>query len=126
LEANGVVYAYALNHVTGGFTRVATIATGFPGVMDLHFDREHEHLWAVCDDTCLGRSAVLRIDPNTGMFGVTHSFARPTGMPNVNNEGLAVAPLAECLANRRPVFWADDSETGGHAIRSSTLTCTPF
>jgi hypothetical protein len=83
LEANGAVYAYALNHVTGGFTRVATIASGFPGVMDLHFDRELQNLWAVCDDTCQGQSAVLR--PQAGLFVVSHLFSRPTGMPNLNN-----------------------------------------
>jgi hypothetical protein len=51
IEQNGVIYAYALNHADGSFTRVATIASGLIGVMDLQFDRETYDLWAVCDDT---------------------------------------------------------------------------
>jgi len=125
LEANGVVYAYALDHVGGGFTRVATITTGFVGVMDLQFDRELNNLWAICDDGCQGRSVVLQID-GTGRFVVVFRFERPTSMPNLNNEGFAMTPLAECVSNRRPAYWSDDSETGGHAIRRGTLTCTPF
>jgi hypothetical protein len=117
--------AYALDHASGGFSRVATIASGFPGVMALEFDRDLNDLWAVCDDGCQGRSAVLRIDPATGTFAVARVFERPGEMPNLNNEGFAVAPTAECLSNRRPAYWADDSETGGHAVRRGTLPCTP-
>ena len=124
LEANGVIYAYALDQVGGGFTRVATIATGLAGVMDLQFDRELNDLWAICDNTCQGQSVVLRIGVGTGVFGVTQKFNRPGGMPNLNNEGFAFTPLTECVADRRPAFWADDSETGGHSIRLGTLTCT--
>jgi Lamin Tail Domain len=126
LEANGMIYAYALDHVGGGFTRVATIASGLLGVMDLQLDRELNDLWAVCDDGCQGRSVVLRIDAGTGTFKVTHLFDRPAGMPNLNNEGFAFAPLAECVGDRRPAFWSDDTGTDGHAIRRGTLGCTPF
>jgi len=110
LEANGVVYAYALDHAGGGFTRVATIASGLAGVMDLQFDRDLNDLWAVCDDTCLGRSAVLRIDPVSGKFGVSFLFDRPGSMPNLNNEGFAIAAATECVGNRKPVFWADERD----------------
>jgi len=123
LEANGTIYAYALNHVTGGFTRVATIASGFPAVMDLHFDRDLGDLWAACDDTCGGRTAVLRINPTTKQFAVSAVFDRPAGMPNINNEGFTIASASECVANRKPVYWADDSETGGHSIRTGNLPC---
>jgi hypothetical protein len=124
LEANGTIYAYALEHAGGGFTRIATIASSFSGVMDLHFDQELHNLWAVCDDTCLGQSAVLR--PEAGVFAVTHVFDRPSGIPNLNNEGFAVTPLIECVGDFRPAFWSDDAETGGHAIRRGALTCAPF
>ncbi len=124
VEANGVVYAYALDHARGGFTRLATIVTGLAGVMDLHFDRELNDLWAACDDTCNGRSAVLRIGVGTGTFAVAQFFDRPGSMPNLNNEGITFAPLAECVANVRSAFWADDGETGGHAVRQGTVTCT--
>jgi hypothetical protein len=126
VEANGLVYAYALNHLGGGFTRVATIATGLTGVMDLHFDRELNDLWAICDDTCQGRSVILRIDPATGKFAPARQFERPALAPNLNNEGFTIAPLAECVNNSRPVFWTDDGETGGHAIRRGSVTCTPL
>lgn len=125
LEANGIVYAYALNHVTNGFTKVATITTGLGGVMDLNFDRDLNDLWAICDDTCQGRSVVLRID-GTGKFTAARRFERPTGMPNINNEGFAIAPAAQCVNNVKPVFWSDDSSTDGFAIRRGTLTCSVF
>lgn len=54
LEDTGKIYAYALDQAGGGFTRVATIASGFPKVMELEFDPETGSLWSVCDDTCAG------------------------------------------------------------------------
>lgn len=130
LEANGNIYVYALDHSgNGAFNRIATISTGFPAVMDLQFDSHLGDLWAICDDTCHGISAVLRIDA-TGKFVVASVFQRPgpgtpNGMPDLNNEGFAITPGSECVNNARPVFWTDDSATGGHSIRSGTLTCTP-
>ena len=126
LEANGHVYAYALDHSgNGAFTRLAEINTGLTGVMDLSLDRALGNLWAVCDDTCQGRSIVFRIDSN-GAFVAAGGFERPTGMPNYNNEGFTITPLSECVANVRPVFWADDTATddGGHEIRQGTLPCS--
>lgn len=125
LEANGIVYAYALDQGGASFIRIATITTGLAGVMDLQFDRDLNDLWAVCDDTCQGRSVVLQID-TTGKFTVARRFERPTGMPNLNNEGFAIAPATQCTGNTKPVFWSDDGETDGHAIRSGTLNCSPF
>jgi hypothetical protein len=128
VEANGVIYAYALNHTNNTFTRVATITTGFPGVMGMEYDRESGYLWATCDDGCGNIAGVLEIDrvvasPTRGRFLTPRRFARPSTMPNINNEGFAFAPNSECVANRKPVFWADDSETGGRAIRSALMPC---
>jgi hypothetical protein len=61
-----------------------------------------------------------------GSFGVSFLFDRPSGMANLNNEGFAIAPPAECVASEKPVFWSDDGETGGHAIRRGTVVCIPF
>jgi hypothetical protein len=47
-------------------------------------------------------------------------------MPNINNEGFAITPQSECVANRRSVFWSDDSSTGGFALRTGTIPCTTF
>jgi hypothetical protein len=123
IEGNGKVYAYALDQTGSAFARVATIDSGFPSVMDLQFDRDLKDLWAECDNTCTGRTTVLRIDPSTGKFGVTLGFERPTGMPDINNEGFAIAPATYCVDGFKPVYWADDSETAGHSIRSGTLPC---
>ena len=131
IEGNGMIYAYALNEANGSFARIASFTSGFPQVMDVSFDGELGQLWAVCDNGCSGQSAVLGIDtqqasPTRGRFVVASRFERPVGMPNLNNEGFAFAPLSECVGGLRPVFWADDGETGGFALRRGTLTCQPF
>ncbi len=126
LEANGNIYGYALDHSgNGAFTRVATIVTGLTGVMDLNLDKGLGDLWAVCDDTCQGHSVVLRVGP-AGKFVVASAFERPSGMPNFNNEGFTTTALRDCVAGLRPVFWADDTEDGGHAIRQGSLSCSPI
>ena len=38
LEANGIVYAYALDQTSSSFTRVATFASGFSTFGALHWD----------------------------------------------------------------------------------------
>ena len=40
----------------------------------------------------------------------TSTSAR-AAMPNLDNEGFAITPQAECVGGRKPVFWADDSNT---------------
>ncbi len=128
VEANGIVYAYALNHVTNGFTRIATITTTFPGVMALEFDRDVGYLWATCDDGCGNKSAILEINtmagsPTLGRFSATRFFNRPSSLPDKNNEGFAIAPESECVAGKKFVFWSDDGNTDGHAIRRGTISC---
>ena len=93
--------------------------------MGLEFDRELNDLWAVCDNTCNGRSVVFGINTQ-GRFVVTHLFERPANMGNLNNEGFAFAPLVECSSNTRPAFWSDDADTGGNSLRRGALTCTAF
>jgi hypothetical protein len=123
VEDDGRIIAYALNQGNGAFTRVATIASGFPKLMDLSYDPETTHLWAVCDDSCDGRTATLDVAAG-GAFAVSATYERPGGMANLNNEGFAIAPRAECSSGRKPVFWADDSNDAGHALRTGTLACT--
>lgn len=53
---------------------------------------------------------VPRIDA-TGKYTVARHFERPTGMPNLNNEGFAIAPAILCHGNTKPVFRADGGET---------------
>ncbi|MFE0028751.1 hypothetical protein [Amycolatopsis sp. NPDC059021] len=121
LEDNGTIYAYALGQ-NGSYTRVATITSGLPAVMDLEFEPSTGHLWAVCDDNCDGRSTTLDITAQ-GKFAVGATYDRPSGMSNYNNEGFAIAPQEACASGRKPVVWSDDDNDGGHALRSSTLPC---
>ena len=127
VEQDAKIIAYALNQTTGAFTRVATIKSGFPKIMELQYEPESTHLWAVCDDTCNGRTATLDIaqtGPNAGRFVVTKTYERPAGMPNLNNEGFAIAPQAECVNGLKPVFWSDDTNAAPHALRAGKLNCT--
>ncbi|MBE1495388.1 hypothetical protein H4696_002488 [Amycolatopsis lexingtonensis] len=119
LEDTGKVYAYALDQSGGGFTKVATISSGFPKVMELEFEPGTGRLWTVCDDTCSGKTATLKL--TGGKFTVSATYARPSKMPNYNNEGFAIAPA--CSSGRKAVVWADDGNDGGHALRSGTLAC---
>jgi hypothetical protein len=136
LEANGTLYAYALGQDSGDIRRIATIASGFPSVMDLEYDPATELLWAVCDDTCDGRSAVLDVASTddapevvvsaaaaAGAFGVETVVERPAGMPNVNNEGFAIAPNDQCVDGLKPAVWSDDNGTDGFSLRAGTIEC---
>jgi hypothetical protein len=119
LEDEGKIYAYALDQAGGGFTRVASFSSGFPNVMELEFDPATSSIWSVCDDTCSGKSATLKL--SDGKFTVTATYARPSKMPNYNNEGFAISPV--CSAGRRAVVWSDDGNDGDHALRTGTLAC---
>jgi hypothetical protein len=121
LEANGTVYGYALNQSAPTFQKVAAFASGFPTIAELHWDRAAEQLWAVCDDNCNGRTGVFKVA--AGAFTPVAYYERPAGMPNLNNEGFATTPASECANGSRPVFWADDGNTDGNALRAGTLNC---
>jgi len=130
LEGNGMIYVYALDHTGGGLQRVASFAGGHTAVMGLAFDRDRGNLWTACDDSCNGELAILAIEANAlspghGRFVNRRTSDRPTGMPNLNNEDLAIAPDAECTGNRKSVFWTDDGATGGHALRLGAIPCGP-
>lgn len=122
LEADGSVRAYALD-ATGGYSKVSTFSSGLTGVMDLEWEPETQLLWAECDDTCGGRTATLDVGAG-GAFAVTATYERPAGLPDVNDEGFAIAPQSSCVDGRKPVFWSDDSATDGHSLRAGTLRCT--
>ena len=131
LEANGTIYGYALDHVGGGFQRVATFPGGQSSIMDLSFDRDVGYLWAQCDNTCGNRAAVLTIEadplsPTHGRFGLRRLFDRPGTLPDVNNEGIAIAPESECTNGLKAFFWTDDSATGGNSLRRNAIPCGRF
>jgi hypothetical protein len=129
LEANGAVYAYALDQTSGSFNRVATFASGFPTFGAMSWDAQAEQLWVVCDNNCEGRSAVFKVDTaagaTQGRFVPLKQYDRPTGMPNLNNEGFTTTPASECVGGSKPVFWADDGNTDGNVLRAGTIACGP-
>jgi hypothetical protein len=123
VEATGSIYGYALDHMTGGFQRVATLSSGQAGVMDLAFDRDVGQLWAYCDNTCGNRSTILRV--GLGRFEIRGFIDRPATMTDANNEGITFAPESECASGKKSFFWADDGNTGQHALRRGTIACGP-
>jgi hypothetical protein len=124
----GMVYGYLLDHSGGGAVRVATFSSGQARSVDLTFDRDTATLWSLCDGACHGRMSLLDIDaepasPTRGRFVVRATVPPPETLSSMNNEGIALAPLSECSANRRPFFWADDAASDGYAIRKGSITC---
>lgn len=131
VEGSGMIYGFALDHVNGTFTRVASIASGNDAIMDLSFDSDVGYLYAVCDDTCDGRINLLAIDTRIGSatkgkFIIRRGFERPSSMPNLNNEGFTVTTESTCQAGFKAVFYAEDGSTNGHAIRRDSLPCGSF
>ncbi|TYL54796.1 cell wall protein [Nocardioides sp. BGMRC 2183] len=132
VEGTGQLYVLALEQTDAVEETAHLVATVDPqlltnagpaGAMDVSWDPERQQLWALCDDSCDGVSVVLSVDDG-GAFAVDAAYDRPLGMPNLNNEGLAIAPRAACVAGRKEVVWSDDGDTDGHALRSGTLPCT--
>ncbi|WP_200954431.1 MULTISPECIES: lamin tail domain-containing protein [unclassified Nocardioides] len=121
VEGTGMIYGYVLLD-SGTYTRVASISSGFAGVMELQWEPQASRLWVVCDDTCSGKHKTFAVNAS-GALAVTATYDRPSGMSNINNEGFSLAAAAECVGGFKPVFWADDSNTSGHALRKGTVTC---
>ncbi|HEX2644393.1 MAG TPA: hypothetical protein VHU81_15460 [Thermoanaerobaculia bacterium] len=121
LEANGTLYAYALNHADGTFHKIATVPSGQPHVMGLDFDRDTGALWSACDDTCDGNQSVLGLVG--GKFVVRRLFAVPKDLQDLNNEGITLAPERECAGGLKKIFWSDDSRSKGHALRIGSIPC---
>ncbi|MFK4759396.1 lamin tail domain-containing protein [Microbacterium sp. ZW T5_45] len=117
VEDNGHVYAFALG-ADGVPTLVSEVAPGLAGVMALDYDSVLDVLWAVCDDGCQGRSAQITLN-GTATPGLAH-FARPAGMPDINNEGFATAPATLAVDGERPVWWFADG-FASESLRTGTL-----
>ncbi|TWP53966.1 hypothetical protein FKR81_02325 [Lentzea tibetensis] len=121
VEGTGVVHGYVLQD-SGTHTRVASFSSGMSAVVELQWEPQASRLWVVCDDTCDGQHRTMKINAS-GTFTTTAVHTRPGGMPNINNEGFFPAGADECVGGAKPVYWADDSNTGGHALRRGTITC---
>lgn len=128
LEGGGNLYAYALDHGSSAAQRVATVDSGLPAVMALTFDPDVGSLLTHCDQACNNRSSVLSVDttlgsPTKGRFIVRGAYEAPTSLGNYAYEGMVVAPEATCALGTKAVYFADDAQTGGHAIRRTTVPC---
>lgn len=120
VEGTGDLHFFSL--ATGSApVLVKTERSGFPWAMDVTYDADRQALWALCDDGCGGISSLLRV--TDGAFAVERSYARPAGMPNLNNEGMAIAPRSTCANGAQEVVWTDDGDTDGFSLRAGTLTC---
>ncbi|MFD5729976.1 lamin tail domain-containing protein [Streptomyces sp. NPDC058368] len=122
VEGTGMVYGYVLAD-SGSYTRIASFSSGMSGVMELQWEPQASRLWAVCDDTCDGRHQTFTVNA-TGTFApAAAAYNRPSGMPNDNNEGFALAGADECVSGSKPVYWSDDANDGGHALRRGSVSC---
>jgi len=122
LESNGVIYGYALDQVTDSFQRVATIASGQISIMDLAFDRDVGDLWAYCDNTCGNIASVFGFGSD-GHLRLRRIYEPPAGLPDSNNEGIAIAPASECVNGLKSFYWSDDADLDGYAIRRGDIPC---
>ncbi|WP_052521547.1 lamin tail domain-containing protein [Agreia bicolorata] len=121
LEKNGHLYAYALN-ADGTFHRLSSIDTGLPLIADTQWDADAQRIWAVADNSVAGSSTLLKMDA-AGGFVVDRTYDRPTGLPNNNNEGFAIAPNSTCVDGVKEVIRSDDGNNGGHSLWSGTISC---
>lgn len=131
VEGTGLLYVLALDQTAAVQETAHLVATidpqlrtnaGPPGVMDVVWDPELERLWAVCDDSCDGVTVNLALA--AGEWDVVAAYDRPVGMPNLNNEGFALAPRSTCVDGAKTVLWSDDGDTDGHSLRTGTFPCT--
>lgn len=117
-EDNGHVYAFILGE-DGSATRIGDFTTGLSGAMALDYDSTAGALWVACDDGCDGTLAQLRFTAGQAAPQVSH-IARPSGLPNTNNEGFATTD--QCIDGVRAVFWFTDGVRPG-ALQRGGLDC---
>ncbi|MBM7516021.1 lamin tail domain-containing protein [Nocardioides nitrophenolicus] len=118
VEATGALHFFSLAPGAAP-VEVKVEASGFPFAMDVAYDPDRQALWALCDDSCGGTFNLLSVE--NGDFVVTHSLARPAGMPNLNNEGMAVRPRSTAVGGLVEVVWTDDGDTDDHSLREGHL-----
>lgn len=117
VENTANVHAYAL-YDDGRATQVATIHTGLGGVMSLDWDTTTSTMLALCDNGCEGLGVRIALTPQAPAL---QAFRRPTGLPDLNNEGFASSPL--CVDGKRFVWWIADGETT-NSLRVGRMNCT--
>lgn len=126
VEGTKKVYGVVLMS-DGTWKIIATIDPGLGNVAEVQFDPATGLLWAICDDACNGQTVTLAIaqsGPLAGSFRPVHAYENPAGMTDsIANEGLAFATADLCVDGLKPVFYADDANTGGRALREGRIAC---
>ncbi len=127
LEDNGHVYAFALNG-DGSATLIADIDAGMGGAMALDYNVETHTLWVAGDDGYDGHLATIQFNgtktpkvtqsiSKSAIDGVVY-YNRPGEMPNLNNEGFAIASSEYGPEGKRPAYWFEDG------VKSQALRMT--
>lgn len=124
VEQTALVYLLALDHAAGTARVVATINPGDVTVKALAFDRDVGYLWSTCGAPCANQTRVMAV--SAGKFVTKRTFARPSTMANIANEGIAVAPESSCMGGMKAFYWVDDNATDGHSLRRDTIPCGAF
>ena len=91
----------------------------------LYFDRDVGYLWTYCGAACAHQSGVMKINAS-GAFALIKQIAKPSTMPNLQNEGISIAPESQCVSGQKSFWWTDDGNTDGHALRADTIPCGAF
>ncbi|MFD2675242.1 lamin tail domain-containing protein [Gulosibacter bifidus] len=119
LEANGHVYAFALN-ADGTAALVADIDPGLGGAMALDYDHLTNQLWVVADNGFEGRMAALTF--NGEATPAVKQYAGSASMTKLNNEGFATVPVDQCIDGNRPAYWFEDGVKVG-ALKLGAVPC---
>ncbi len=127
VEETGQIFGLLLNE-DESFELVANFAGPNAGVMGLEHDRDLGQLWAWCDETCGNVASVFDIDTEPGSATLGHfvllrQLDHPAGLPDSNNEGIALSPESECNNGLKAFFWTDDADASGQSLRQGSIRC---
>ena len=119
LEANGHVYAFALNE-DGSAQLVSEFAPEtLNGAMALDFDEVNNELWVVSDNGFAGRMETLQF-----VDGIVRHTPYPgiATMEDLNNEGFALG-IGECTDGMRGAYFFEDGVKQG-ALKYAGVPCS--
>ena len=127
VEQTGQVIGYVLNRPGDSFKRIATIASTFSSVMELEYEPETTHLWAMCDNNCEGRSVTLDIGAATGQVRGHPSLRPPrrtwttsTTRDSRSRHRRNASPDSSRRSTRKT------QTQDGNTLRGGTINCTPL
>ena len=118
-----MIYAFALNNVTGDSFMINSFLSEESSISGLYFDHDVGQLWTQCSVSCNGIQHVFMII--NGNFHSIGEYYPPNNMDNYKNEGFTIVPESQCnpYTNTKQVYWSDDGNDNLHAIRQGTIQC---